>query len=504
MKPTNLNHIVIANTSLTDGQRDGLYRVWGINPKPKELMSLDKFVQQLVSLSPFNLEMATKILGDCYYGFAIPRISKEFDCLWIGENTVVNIELKSQDVGVERIKKQLCQNRYYLQHLKKTIVSFAYDSSMGACYAMDESERLQMVSFTDLTQALLGVHGEKMFVDDIETLFPPESFLVSPFNSTEEFLGGCYFLTDQQQDFKNHIMKFVDNGGKDCFCALTGGPGSGKTLLLYDIAKTLMELGKEVVVGHAGGLNNGHKTLNRNGWRIKPTKDLLVKNYATGDVSLIDADVYLLDEAQRCFNFTSIVNEVAKNGKKCVLSYDAGQIMSNDEKRRDNASKIQTLVDNRNYLLSSNIRTNADVYEFVSALFDKRHSVNRDIHDHVEITYCQTIDEAIVMLRILDEKGFVVPQFTPKMFGSEDYESWFPFGVPSAHEVIGQEFDNVAGLLSDKVYYDDNGKLVSRGKYYYREDRMLYQILTRARHKIHLVIFNNPVLLERCTKLMGK
>ena len=69
---------------------------------------------------------------------------------------------------------------------------------------------------------------------------------------------------------------------------------------------------------------------------------------------------------------------------------------------------------------------------------------------------------------------------------------------------IRQEFDNVAGLLSDKVYYDENGKLVSRGRYYYREDRMLYQILTRARHKIHLVVFNNPVMLERCIKLMNK
>ena len=110
-----------------------------------------------------------------------------------------------------------------------------------------------------------------------------------------------------------------------------------------------MESGKNVVIGHAGELNNGHKTLILNGWRIKPTKDLTSINHATGDTSLVDADIYMFDEAQRCFNFTSIVNEVAKNCKKCVLSYDAGQIMSNDEKRRDNANKIQSLVGNRTY-----------------------------------------------------------------------------------------------------------------------------------------------------------
>lgn len=50
--------------------------------------------------------------------------------------------------------------------------------------------------------------------------------------------------------------------------------------------------------------------------------------------------------------------------------------------------------------------------------------------------------------------------------------------------------------------YNANGKLASSGRYLYREDRMLYQILSRARKKIHLVIVNNVELLERCMKLI--
>jgi len=62
----------------------------------------------------------------------------------------------------------------------------------------------------------------------------------------------------------------------------------------------------------------------------------------------------------------------------------------------------------------------------------------------------------------------------------------------------------VASLLSDKMSYNAKGKLVSCGRYLYKEDRMLYQILSRARKKIHLVIVNNVPVLERCMKLISK
>jgi hypothetical protein len=197
------------------------------------------------------------------------------------------------------------------------------------------------------------------------------------------------------------------------------------------------------------------------------------------------------------------VQELKNNNKKCLFAYDTEQIMSDDERIRDNSSTIQSHVGDFCFKLTSNIRTNTAVYEFVKALFDKCYSTNRDIHGNVEITYCLNYLEAAVILEELRNKGFRVPKFTPTRYG-EDYVLWFSNTENSAHEVIGQEFDQVAGILSDKMYYDENGKLVSRGSYFYREDRMLYQILSRARHKIHLVIVNNPLLLERCIKLINR
>lgn len=505
MKTVNLRSVIIANSSLSSNQRDELYKVWGIDPKPKELTTLVSFLKQCDALAPHDPELITGIVDTCYFGFKIPRISKEIDCLWIGENTIVNVELKSEDVGEEAIGKQLRQNRYYLRPLKRKIASFTYEASTGNCFSIDDDENLVKVPFQDIATTLFALQKEVLFDGDIETLFSPEQYLVSPFNSTAEFLDGKYFLNNQQQEIKKAIMKFVADQARGSFCALTGGPGTGKSLLLYDIAKTLMESGKKVVIGHSGGLNNGHTLLNQQGWRIMATKYILVMDVNSYGMRLVDADIYMIDEAQRCNNLDSILNEVAKIGKKCILSFDAEQTMNNEEQLRGNANKIMAVAGGNTYTLSSNIRTNEAVYGFVKALFDKRGQIGKDLHGNVEISYCQSYGEAVSMLLVLQKKGYKIPKFTPKHHGGrEDYESWFPIAEPSAHEVIGQEFDKVASLLSDKMYYDANGKLVSSSRYLYREDKMLYQILSRARNKIHLVIVNNPAMLERCVKLMNK
>lgn len=505
MRTVNLRSVVIANSSLANNQRDELYKVWGIDPKPKELTTLVSFLKQCDALAPHDPELITGIVDTCYFGFKIPRISKEIDCLWIGENTIVNVELKSEDVGEEAIGKQLRQNRYYLRPLKRKIASFTYEASTGNCFSIDDDENLVKVPFQDIATTLFALQKEVLFDGDIETLFSPEQYLVSPFNSTAEFLDGRYFLNNQQQEIKKAIMKFVADQARGSFCALTGGPGTGKSLLLYDMAKTLMESGKKVVIGHSGGLNNGHTLLNQQGWRIMATKYILVMDVNSYGMRLVDADIYMIDEAQRCNNLDSILNEVAKIGKKCILSFDAEQTMNNEEQLRGNANKIMAVAGGNTYTLSSNIRTSEAVYGFVKALFDKRGQIGKDLQGNVEISYCQSYGEAVSMLLVLQKKGYKIPKFTPKHHGGrEEYESWFPLAEPSAHKVIGQEFDKVASILSDKMYYDANGKLVSSGRYLYREDKMLYQILSRARNKIHLVIVNNPAMLERCVKLMNK
>ena len=170
MKPVNLASVIIANKNLSTENRDRLFNAWGISPKPNELVSLESLINGLSGLSPNSPDVVVSLLGGCFFGFIIPRISKEFDCLWIGADTIVNVELKSQDVGVAAIQKQLIQNQQYLRPLQKDILSFTYDSSTRNCYTIDSSNNLSTCTLTKIGKALQLVHEEVLYVDDIETL----------------------------------------------------------------------------------------------------------------------------------------------------------------------------------------------------------------------------------------------------------------------------------------------------------------------------------------------
>jgi|GEM_PF-4614193 hypothetical protein len=63
MRPVNLRGIVIANKSLTTEQRNGLYKVWGIEPKPKELITLESFLKECDAQAPYQPGWVTEIVG---------------------------------------------------------------------------------------------------------------------------------------------------------------------------------------------------------------------------------------------------------------------------------------------------------------------------------------------------------------------------------------------------------------------------------------------------------
>ena len=510
MKAINLTSVVTSYQNLKEDKRKALFNVWGVDPKPDELVSLDIFIKRIRSLYPNDPKQVSYNLGDCYFGFTIPRISKEMDCLWIGSKSIVNVELKSQSVSLAKIEKQLFQNRYYLRHLGKTIYSFTFDSSSGTCYSLGDDNSFTTVDFTEIARAIYNVHKEELFTGRIEELFPPEKYLVSPFNNTKEFLEECYFLTNQQQEIKEKVLEFVNNGKGGLFYAIYGGPGTGKSLLVYDIARTLMAEGKAVIIGHSGSLNQGHTILNNNGWHITPTKNITTISYTEVDgkpdfassLNMV-ADVYSIDEAQRCYNLEIITNEVASLGRVCIIAMDANQVMREEEKKYENAAKVAALVGNNNSKLSDNIRTNKLVYNFTKALFDRSKTVQKGLGDYVEISYFKTQSEALIAQMVLKDKGYKVPIYTPKTVGREEYQDWFNDTGESAHSVIGQEFDKVACLITPNMRYDATGKLISIKPYYYSEERMVYQILSRARSKIHLIIFDNPEILDRCISLLS-
>ena len=81
-------------------------------------------------------------LNNFYYSYTIPHIGKEFDLLKISDDKILNIELKSEDVGLERIKTQLLRNYNYLKYLSKEMYLFTFISNTKEFYKLDENLNL--------------------------------------------------------------------------------------------------------------------------------------------------------------------------------------------------------------------------------------------------------------------------------------------------------------------------------------------------------------------------
>ena len=220
--------------------------------KKEEIITLKSFLSELLSR---KIQMS--YLDNFIYGFSIPQISKEFDLLKIYENgPVINIELKSRMIDEKKIEYQLKKNQYYLSHFKKKIISFTYVmTETGSKVFSYDGVSLKESNISEILFSICQ-DGE-CYHKDIETLFRAKDYLISPINTPNLFIDGNYYLTDQQENIKNEILENIADG-KRTIWGITGGAGTGKTLLLYDIAKQLSN-DKKVCIIHSGMLAKGHK-----------------------------------------------------------------------------------------------------------------------------------------------------------------------------------------------------------------------------------------------------
>lgn len=107
------------------------------------------------------------------------------------------------------------------------------------------------------------------------------------------------------------------------------------------------------------------------------------------------------------------------------------------------------------------------------------------------------------MSEYLQEKGWTVPRYTPGTRSIFKYQGYGIANEESAHAVIGQEFDRIVAIIDETFKYDENGKLVADNSCY-SQRQMLYQILTRARQKLYVIILGNETMLKRCLEILRK
>lgn len=443
---------------------------------------LDKFVKR-------------KYIYDGYHiGFSIPQISKEFDILRLGRDYIVNIEIKSEEIGDDKILKQLIQNEYYLKFLNEDVRCYTFvEESMRVVSLKGrelKTEDFQML-YTDILNQDVILQG------DIGHLFNPSNYLISPFNSTDEFISKGYFLTSQQDEFKRIISKSIGKSGSNII-TITGNAGTGKTLLTYDVVASNIE---NSVVIHCGILNDGQYRLkNEYGWNIYPIKDY-------GKINLHNFKIIVVDEAQRInpYQLNAILEIVKNKGITCIFSYDRIQCLRNQEVR-NNIDEIIQNVASINLKLSKKIRTNKGVANFIRGLLNAKFKSPDIDRKNIDVKYFNETKSAQRYLYDLSQSDWKVINYTPSSKQNLTYDEYNIMSIDNAHRVIGQEFDNVVVVIDKHFVYNENGALMTKGhgqEPYYNQVRMFFQIVTRVRIKLRIIVVNNDEMLKRCLYLLS-
>lgn len=473
---------------------------------PTELTTFIKFVRLLSTWNISDIAIS-KYTNSFLFGYTIPQINKEFDLLRFGNNYNINIELKSNTTVLEQ-EEQLKKNHFYLNFLsvKTRYISVSPDISSYIEYLPKEN-RFKTINGEEFSTLFSNQEVMDYGLEQVNQFFDIKNYLVAPFNDTEKFMSDEYFLTNHQKEIVNTI---INSKEKKVF-GIKGNPGTGKSLLIYHIAKMLMNNQKKVVIIHGGMLNNGHILLNGRGFNIFPIYKLNeILNIASS------FDYIILDEAQRLSEskskqYTNLINAIWSSSAKFIISLDGRQTL-NPTENRENSDKLFAFIRENGQVfgLKDKFRTNPELSKFVQHLLkipeSKEMIQNSDRNIKVKYFNSKKIADEYIRNKDIDSDWQVL-NYTKDQYNNVGIDQMCSDGLTS-HNVIGQEFDKIIIPLDSNFYYVEHEekdkktdqmkkfKQLKTTKNYYPLENMLYQNMTRARGKIELVVIENCVLFN--------
>ena len=418
-------------------------------------------------------------LDNFYYSYTIPHIGKEFDLLKIDNKKILNIELKSENVGLDRIKTQLVRNYNYLKYLSMEMYLFTFVSDSKTFYKLNNS--LELIP-TDIEEVLGVVNSfDGNIYPDIDKLFKTSDYLVSPNAHPHKFINNQYFLTSQQEYIKNKIYQVLKYKN---IIKITGEAGTGKTLLLFDMAKELSKENKVLII-NCNKYNEAHELINKS---LVNVAILCQQELLNNKNVIADYDYILLDEAQRMDNgLWKILND--NLDKKIIFTLDPKQVLTKEEIKANYNSLIDELGAIK-YKLSNRIRINNTIKDFTYRLFDlSRNKTPLDL-TNVKIHYASNKEELTSYFKIYQDS------FTYITIPNTNYDSGNICAV-DINEVVGKDYENVMMILDNNYFYS-NKKLSSHNsqKNNYLYLKILYQGLTRTRENIAIIIYRNKKLFK--------
>ena len=481
----------------------------------------ESLVQLVTKLIKAGAQLAD--LDDFFYSYTIAHISKEFDLLKVAANRklILNIELKSEDVGEERIKQQLVRNRYYLSPVTTNVISYTYILNTNTVYRLDDNNRLIQSEFVSVVADMKKF--KKCMKNNIESLFKAKDYLISPVNSPERFARHQYFLTNQQEAMSRKLLSGLLKDDDKRYYSVKGEAGTGKTLLLYDTVRKLpVDAGKCVI--HFGRRTPNIDILEK----AIPSTDIITSRDLTDGAMLKGYDYILVDETQRLHDdqFEWIVDSACSNNEagslgslsasnkvgsmnvasddsrssvrntpKVVMFYDCEQVLSRHEQQRAMDKRIEELAD-ENYFLSDRIRTNPELSAFIRNMFDLNKRARGYKYDCVTICYANSINEFKRLKAYYKAKQYIYIDYEKSYRNVNNRYKSRKFNT---YKVIGKEFDKVLTIIDSKFKYNEYGELCA--DYDGDNDDILekyfYQVVTRARDQLCIIVLNNEDIFRR-------
>ncbi|MHB9952520.1 DNA/RNA helicase domain-containing protein [Ligilactobacillus murinus] len=419
---------------------------------------------------------------------------EEFDILRFTNNSILNIELKTEypKDGLEGIFDQLDRHSYLLGTLGRDVHAFTYVEKTDELFKID-NEKLVKTTFNDIVDDI----GEDYIEENILSHIDSSTVIISPYSEPERFIKSRYFLNDKQKGIRNAILK--QNKGK---FSISGGAGTGKSLVLFDLAKKFNE-SKSILYIFVASMSNATQLSTQYGFPFKSISE--VKN--RGIEYFNKFDVILIDEAQRLtkeqyelfIEVTSII----------IFSVDKAQTLKHNEETIDIENLLSENTNIENFKLSQRVRTDKALSTFIRKLFNLREKNLEPMEfPKINAVYFSKIEEAKVFIKnCIDVENYYcieIAEYTTVTSRKKKRKQLLS-NSENGFTVIGREYDNVLIPIDERINYTEDAKLVAQtyGEWYpYPATNNLFEGITRVKKNLLFVVINNPTMFKTIQEII--
>ena len=419
---------------------------------------------------------------------------EEFDLLRFSDTSILNIELKSQLVSLEKIQEQLIRHNFLLGCLpgNRTNILYTFISSEMKLYRLKDDELIES-NFGELLNSIPDDYYEENDLLDLKA----EDYIISPYSDIDRYLNTRYFLNSEQQQI---VTQVTSNLSKE-HVVIKGGAGTGKSLVLFELAKKLTDMGNSVLVIFCSRLDT-YNEINQ-----KVNFEFLDIVRAKNRIDSLNYDYILLDESQRLWK--SQYDSLIQNKNTLVFSVDKAQTLKPEENDINIEEQLDNkIVEKNKYNLKEKVRTDSSLSTFIQKFFDKSKLGLQPIEfPKVNAVYFDSKKEAqefVESLRIIEDyKSIEMAEYKTIATGRIKNKKIFPFST-DGFRVIGREFDNVLIPIAERFrYFDNHLNIYGGGEYYpYLRENGLFQAITRVKKNLLFVVIGSVKMYNEIQKLI--